>query len=264
MIRSFIFKFVFSFVIVGILVIIGMYGAFVYTGLQGGKPNLQATSIWASKALKTDIFENNIINVRVCNSGTADLVAPYTIKLSTKEKPYAEHAVEGLPIMVGECRDFTTSFGALRLENRRFARITFFVDSENKVNEMSEMDNKLVWSYDLIDLLPNIMVSGVEAVGSSFLEKVVEVTVCNYPENAKYSIKDKFSVVFTINNYKYNLIYDKGIISGECVKIRTPKFKEFADLTKSDTLSVHVAVNSDRKILERRYVDNTFSLFARV
>lgn len=248
-----------------VLVLVGMYSAFVYTGLQSGKPNLQINSIWATAAARNDVFENNLINMKICNTGNSDVNKLYRVVLNNKGSKLTEYSFDGDLIKSGKCKDYSINFGNLDLYNQKVLKLTGFVDSENKINELSETDNKKYSTYEINDYLPNFKLNSAEVTNEKdFMSKKILAEVCDYPKNAKNNIQLPFTAGFTVNGIKKIVNINKQIISGECIKIESPKFSEFYGLKNSNKLSIFVSVNEDKKIFEQTYSDNTFSSFGNI
>ncbi len=248
----------FSLMFVCLFLLMGMYWGSVYTGLQSGKPNLQASSVWIQKVSRNDIFDNNLIKLKVCNSGNADVIAKYTVSIKDLDSE-KEAIVDGVSLQTGKCRDVSVSFANFNFYNKRNIRLIAVVDNKNKIGELKEDDNNALGNYDLVDLLPNLKMVNVELSKDDFSNKVLRAQVCDSLTNSQNSVTLPFNVEFSINGIKKNVIFDKNVGANNCVSVESPKLKEFG-LSKTSKLNVHVSLNEDKKLLERTYIDNTLDI----
>ena len=244
--------------ILGVFGSIEVYNGFEYTGLQTGKPDLQANSIWITKAAKDDIFENNLFNLRICNSGISDLVSDYKLKLIDVNNPRRFAIVDGKPINIGLCKTFLVKFEDLDLYNKKNINLKLIADNENRIDEMNENDNINYGLFSLVDFAPNLKTKGFDVSGYDFYNMKVNAEVCNIPGNAKVYTKTSINVDFTINGVKRTVVVNESIKSHDCLIVSSPKLAEFA-ISKNKILNIHVIANPDRLLSERSYNDNTFS-----
>ena len=244
--------------IIGVFIIIGLSTDFKYTGLQVGKPNLQVNSIWIEKAVKTGSFYDNLVKFRVCNSGTADVVTKYIIRVNdiNNHDDFAE--IKGLPIRTGMCKDYSIKFGELDFYNKRNIEIKAFADSEDNIDELKEDDNEAYGKYDLLEFTPNLKINGVDVKGDKFYDMEIDLDLCNIPGNVMNDVKIPFNVDFTVNGVKKTIVVKDKILSYNCVSIRSPSLNDFK-ISKNNELNVLVVVNVGKILVERSYADNIFA-----